>query len=191
MLSNSFINKYLKEELSEERYHHSLAVSIEAARLAKHYNYDANRAKLAGILHDCAKDVEINKQKHYAKNCGFFIDDLTYKMPQLIHAPASVYISREILKISDIEILSAIRYHTTGKADMSIIEKIIFLADIIEPGRKFKCLAKLREMAYKNLDKAVLYALDFSIAYIIKNKSILHFDTVDARNYLLNPDIFN
>ncbi len=177
---------YLQKNLGKERYEHSLNVCKEAARLSRHYGYDVSKAELAGLVHDCAKDACIKEQEDYALNCGFKVDDLTYKIPGLIHAPASVYVCRNIFGITDIDILTAIRYHTTGKANMNLLGKILYIADIIEPGREFKEVIKLRELAYKSIDEALLYALDSTIVLLIENKTLLHFDTVDARNYILD-----
>lgn len=186
MLAYSEIHDYLQKNLSRDKYEHSVNVSIEAGKLAACYDYDMERAKLSGLIHDCAKDLSIDKQKQYAKKCGFFVDDLIYKIPEIIHAPASVYISKNIFGVTDIDILSAIRYHATGKENMSIIEKIIYIADIIEPGRRFDGVGKIKETAYKDLDEALLLALDSTIIYIVEKKSILHPDTIKARNFVLD-----
>lgn len=185
MTDYTAILEYLKNNLSQNRFIHSINVSKEAVRLSKIYGYDIAKAELAGIIHDCAKDIELKEQKLYAKNCGFFVDDLTYKIPNLVHAPASVYICKNVFNIKDIEILSSIRYHTTGRTDMSLIEKIIFVADIIEPSRKFKKVEEIRTLAYKNIDEALFFALDTTIDYIVEKKLLLHPDTVKARDYLM------
>jgi len=180
------INDYLQKNLSQDKYLHSINVSNEAVKLAAYYNYDISKAKLGGLIHDCAKDFCIEKQKQFARNCDLFVDDLTYMVPEIIHAPASAYISKDIFGVTDIDILSAIRYHATGKANMSLIEKIIYIADIIEPERDFKEVEKIREMAYSNLDEALLLALNSAIIYIMEKNSILHPDTVNARNCVLD-----
>lgn len=172
--------------MSKKRYIHSVNVSETAVALAEHYGCHIDKARLAGLIHDCAKDISIREQIIYAKKCGFPVDEVTYKILDLIHAPASVYLCRKVFGITDIEILSSIRYHTTGKPDMSMLEKIIFISDIIEPSREFEDVEILRNMAYNNLDTALLYAIDFSIIYIIKKKSMLHPDTIYARNYLID-----
>ncbi len=177
---------YLRKNLSKVRYEHSLNVCKESAKIAGHYGCDVTKAELAGLVHDCAKGADIKEQEDYARNCGFEVDDLTYKIPGLIHAPASVYVCKNVFEITDIEILTAIRYHTTGKADMNLLDKILYVADIIEPGRKFKEAIKLRELAYKDIDDALLYALDSTITLLIKSRTLLHFDTVDARNSILD-----
>lgn len=180
------IMEYLKKNLNQSRLNHSINVSKEAVKLSNLYGYDEKKAELAGIVHDCAKDIKLENQKHYAKNCGFIVDDLTYKIPELIHAPASVYVCKNIFGILDIEILTSIRYHTTGRENMSLIEKILFIADIIEPGRKFEKVEKIRALAYANIDEALLFALDATIIYIIERKLVLHPDTVKARNYIMD-----
>lgn len=181
-----FILNYLENHMSKRRYIHSINVSETAVALAEYYGGHIDKARLAGLIHDCAKDISIREQTIYAKKCGFPVDEVTYKILDLIHAPASVYLCRKIFGITDIEILSAVRYHTTGKPDMSLLEKIIFISDVIEPSRDFEDIEILRNMAYNNLDAALLHAIDSSISYIIKKRSLLHPDTIYARNYLIN-----
>lgn len=186
MLDSTFILNYLKKHLSKKRYIHSINVSDVAEKLARYYGYDYNKAKLAGLVHDCAKDSSLTEQIYYAKNCGFPVDEVTFKVRELLHAPASVYICRKVFNILDMDILYSIRYHTTGKSDMSLLEKIIFIADIIEPNREFECVEAIRNLAYDDLDSALLCALDSSIVYVVGKKALLHPDTIYARNYLIN-----
>ncbi len=188
-LTNTIILDYLKENLSCERYTHSINVSKEADLLAKHYGCDARKAALAGLIHDCAKDLSIKKQIEYARKCSIAVDNLTYEIPELIHAPASTYVCENKFKIKDIEVLSSVRYHTTGKTNMSLIEKIVFISDIIEPNRDFNGRQFLKKMAYKNIDKALFFALESSILFIINKKEKLHVDTVCARNFIMDTII--
>lgn len=181
----SFIHDYLKKNMKQERYIHSINVANVAHSLAKHYGIDENKAELAGLIHDCAKEESYEKLAYYARNCGFPVDEESFQITQILHGPASAYIARQVLGVKDEEILSSIRYHVTGKENMTIMEKIIFIADYIEPGRKFQGVEKVRTMVYEDIDKALLIAFDQTIMYIIERKMLLHHDTVSARNYLI------
>lgn len=186
MVDLSYILEYLKRHLSYERYAHSMEVGHIAEKLAKHYGCDIGKAKLAGLIHDCCKEEKYENLVNYAKKCGFPVDEESYKIPEILHGPASVYICRTLFGIEDEDILSSIRYHVTGRENMSIMEKIIFIGDYIEPSRKFEGIEGLRALAYENLDTAMLCALDLSILYLIKKRRLLHHDTVDARNFLID-----
>ena len=186
MVDLPYILEYLKRNLSYKRYTHSMKVGHIAEKLAKHYGYDEGKARLAGLIHDCGKEETYENLVGYAKKCGFPVDEQSYKIPEILHGPASVFICRTIFEIEDEDILSSIRYHVTGRENMTIMEKIIFIGDYIEPSRKFEGIETLRALAYENLDTAMLCALDLSILYLIEKKGLLHHDTVDARNFLID-----
>lgn len=188
MLDKSSVLNFLENNLSEKRYFHSLGVSETARTIAEHYDCDSYKAELSGLLHDCAKEHSLEKQIQYAQNCGFPVDEMTYNIPELLHAPASVYLSREVFGINDMDILSSIRYHATGRQNMSLLEKVILIADIIEPNRKFQTVEKIRQKVYDNIDAALLCAFDSSINYIIKRGFLLHPDTIYARNHIIEFD---
>ncbi|NLM43059.1 MAG: HD domain-containing protein [Clostridiales bacterium] len=185
MLELNDIHNYLEKHMSQERYMHSINVANIACSFAKHYGIDEGRAKLAGLIHDCAKEEKYDNLVYYARNCGFSIDQESFEIPQVLHGPASAYIARRVLGVEDEEILLSIRYHVTGRENMTFMEKIIYVADYIEPSRKFQGIEKVRTTAYENIDKALLIALDQTIMYIIERKGLLHHDTVNARNYLI------
>lgn len=186
MLDMSNIREYLKKHLSSKRYTHSLYVANIAEDLARHYGCDEEKAKLAGLIHDCSKEEKLENLVFYAGKCGFPVDEESYRIPEILHGPASVYISRTEFGIEDKEILTSIRYHVTGRENMTLMEKIIFIGDYVEPSRQFDGVDEIRALACKNLDEAMLCALNLTILYIIKKKGLLHHDTVDARNFLIN-----
>jgi len=172
----------LKESLNEARYIHSINVMEEAEKLALHYKVDAEKAKIAGLLHDCAKNVSKTEEDALIKKYGIVTDDIQKQSRALIHSILGVYIAREEYGVTDEEILNAIYWHTTGRAGMTMLEKIIFVADYIEPGRDFEVARKVRELAYEDLDKSILICADSTIMYLINKGKIIHPYTLETRN---------
>lgn len=180
------IKKQLKSDLKEARYNHVLRVTDEAFKLNQLLNLglDDRKVILAALLHDCAKNNEEKyfnefKKKYNLKREEVF-EDFT-----LAHAILGVYVAMEIYGVYDPEILDAIRWHTTGKEDMTLLEKIIFIADFTEPGRDFKDSTLVRNETLKDLDKGILLCLDVTIKYLIEKHVIINVETLKARNYLL------
>lgn len=185
MLDLSSIMEYLDNSISSKRYVHSINVSKTAKKLAELYEGDSTKAEIAGLVHDCARDLEKSLQLKYLKEEGIEADELTMNIKELLHGPAAVHICKSVFAIEDEEILSAVRYHTTGKENMSLLEKIIYLSDFIEPERSFPGVEELRSIALKNLDEALLGAFNSSISYVLSKHGFLHINTVLARNYVL------
>ena len=170
------ILEMLRQLISEEKYTHSLGVEKTAIELAKNYHVDADKAGLAGLLHDITKSMD---NVALAKEYGI----INYLSKKTLHAyTGAIYIARsQITKDSDI--LNAIKYHTTGREAMSMLEKIIYLADLIEPGRECQALEKIRPICYQDIDAAMLLALKMSIKLIIKRSTPIDLNTVFAYNY--------
>ncbi|MDD3706371.1 MAG: bis(5'-nucleosyl)-tetraphosphatase (symmetrical) YqeK [Clostridiaceae bacterium] len=185
MLDLSSIMEYLDNSISSKRYVHSINVSKTAKKLAELYEADSAKAEIAGLVHDCARDLEKSLQLKYLKEEGIEADELTMNIKELLHGPAAVHICKSVFAIEDEEILSAVRYHTTGKENMSLLEKIIYLSDFIEPERSFPGVEELRSIALKSLDEALLGAFNSSISYILSTNRFVHIDTILARNYVL------
>ncbi|MGI6586000.1 MAG: bis(5'-nucleosyl)-tetraphosphatase (symmetrical) YqeK [Lutisporaceae bacterium] len=181
----SSIMEYLGNNISTSRYMHSINVSRTAKKLAELYGGDPAKAEIAGLVHDCARDIEKPLQLKYLKEEGIEADELTLGTVELLHGPAAIYICRRIFGIEDEDILSAVRYHTTGKENMSLLEKIIYLSDYIEPARSFPGVGELRELAFKSLDKALILVFNSSIRYILSKNGFIHIDTILARNSAL------
>lgn len=174
----------LKKVLPEKRYIHSAGVSAEAKKLAKRYGADADKAAVAGILHDCAKGYKIDEQFELCRKYKISLLESDIKCPAVIHAILGAELAKRIYGIDDDEILSAIKYHTVGKADMSLLEKIIYLADMIEPNRDYKGVKKLRKLAYKDIDEALKECMAITIRFNVKKRAVIHSGTIDAWNYL-------
>jgi predicted HD superfamily hydrolase involved in NAD metabolism len=179
------ITQYIKSGLSSKRYIHSVNVSATAAKLAKHYGCNVEKAEIAGLIHDCARELSQEVLLGYLEQEDIEADSVTKNVKELLHGPAAIYICRRVFGIEDGEILDAVRYHTTGRENMSLLEKIIYLSDFMEPSRCFEGVEELRDMAFTDLDKALLMAFDSSIRYIISKNALIHVDTVLSRNYLL------
>ncbi len=185
LLDLNSIMKYLENSISPKRYIHSINVSKTAKKLAEYYEGDAAKAEIAGLVHDCARDLDSSLQLDCLKKEGIAADDLTLSVKELLHGPAAVHICRKVFAIEDEEILNAVRYHTTGKENMSLLEKIIYLSDFIEPARSFPGVEEMRGLAFRNPDKALLMAFNSSIEYVLSKNGFLHIDTIMARNYVL------
>lgn len=185
MWKENEILKYLKEKLNEHRYIHSLNVSKTAIKMAKLYNADVDKANIAGLVHDCAKNLSNDELLEICKHNKIEIDSICEKTPQLLHGVAGSIIAKEVMGINDDEILSAIKYHTVGKKNMNLLEKIIYVADYIEPGRDFPGVDELRKATFSNLDDGLLMAFNSTIKYVIERNQLIHMNTIEGRNYIL------
>lgn len=185
---------WLKGNLDEERLLHSLGSAQCAAELAAKFNVDEKRAYIAGLMHDCAKCLEKEKLLELAQNIEGLKDDERTNI-KVIHAPVSAYLAQTEFGIEDEEILSSIRWHTLGKKDMTLFEKIVFLADKIEPNT--------RDMDFRNrimlffedennletgLDRAILICYKETIKSLIKRDLKICHDTIDIYNGMLIKD---
>ncbi len=165
------IKEKLSKKLSVKRFDHTIGVSYTAAAMAMRYGVNVDKAAMAGLLHDCAKymtdDELIEKCTKYGIDCS----ETELKNGYLLHAKLGAYFSKEKYGIEDEEICSAVRYHTTGKPAMSVLEAIVFTADYIEPGRKVLPNFKLiRSMAFVDLDEAVYLILQNTLSYLNEEK---------------------
>ena len=171
----------LKKELDAQRYEHTLGVARTAKEMAKCFGEDEGKAELAGLLHDCAKCLPLDKMVKAAK--GEKPDEVMRESKALMHAMAGMCLARSVYGVEDEDVLSAIRWHTTGRAQMTNLEKIIYLADMIEPTRKpYPALEPLRKLCFIDLDEAMRYALTSSLAHVQAQGKTLHPDTLAALN---------
>ncbi|HHY70290.1 MAG TPA: HD domain-containing protein [Thermoanaerobacterales bacterium] len=175
----------LKMNMDEQRFLHSLGVMKTAVELAAHYNADIKKAEIAGLLHDCARDMDTEYQLKMVEYFGILLDDIEKREKALIHGPLGAATAKQDYGINDREILNAIKIHTTGDADMSLLDKIIFLSDLTEPGRTFPGVEELRVKAFKDLDDALIDAFDSIIKYVLSKGSLLHPKTISGRNFIL------
>lgn len=182
---NDFIKKELIKDIGEKRYSHSLRVAETALKLSKLYNVDREKTKTAAILHDCGKIKDKSKMLKITKDFDMILDKYMKHSTELIHGPLGAKIAEKKYKIKDKEILSSIKYHTTGKENMTLLEKIIYISDYIEPKRNFCGVEEVRELAFTDLNRSIVVAMDKTINFLIKNKNLIHTRTIRARNYLL------
>lgn len=181
------MQKKLKKYIDDARYQHTLGVMYTAAALAMCYGADLDQAQVAGLLHDCAKCIPNEKKLKLCRQHDIPVSEAEAAAPYLLHAPLGAYIAKAKYDIEDPEILSAIACHTTGKPEMTLLEKIIFLSDYIEPMRnKAANLPQIRQMAFQNLDMAVYMTLRDTILYLEKEKARLDNQSVVAYNYYKN-----
>lgn len=176
----------LKKVLRESRYRHSIGVCETAVELARLYGADEEKAYIAGLLHDCAKCFDNETQIAMCKEYGIELDKITLACPAVIHAPLGAAVARSEYGIEDEEILRAIRLHTTGGTKMTGLDKIIYIADMIEPTREYNGVDELREIAFKDLDEAMLSALQSTLKFNIQKGTVIHPDTLSAWNSLLS-----
>lgn len=175
------IREQLKKSLPLERYEHSINVSLISSALAMCYDVDIQKAELAGLLHDCAKGIKPEKLEILLKKAGILLSEEDKKTPQNFHAIYGPILAEQVYDIKDKEIYSAIRWHTTGCKNMQILDKIIYIADYIEPIRdKAKNLSNIRQSAFSDLDITMYKILEETISHLQKKKAFIHPKTFEA-----------
>lgn len=176
------IQKKLEKKLKKERYIHTLGVMYTAGALAMCYGEDIHPAMTAGLLHDCGKFASNKEQMELCKQYRIPLTESEIQVPALIHAKLGAYLADHIYGIKDCQILDAILYHTTGKPEMNLLEKIIFLADYIEPGRKMiPGLPEVRKLAFQDIDSAVCLCTELTLQYL--EQSNRQIDPMTRRTY--------
>jgi predicted HD superfamily hydrolase involved in NAD metabolism len=157
----------LEQELNYKRFIHTLAVAGTAASLAMCYGASVEKAELAGLLHDCAKCIDVRKMQKMCERAGLPVSSFESGSGSLLHSKAGSVLAEEKYGCTDPDILNAIRYHTTGRPGMSLLEKIIFVADYIEPGRfTAKNLPEIRKMAFEDIDETLMKILYDTLVYL-------------------------
>lgn len=161
------LRKAMEKTLDEKRYEHTLGVAYTAAALAMRYGADISSAETAGILHDCAKCLTNEKRLSICEKHHIGINEIERKNPFLLHAKVGSYMAMQKYNIHDTDTVNAILNHTTGRSDMSLLEKIIYVADYIEPSRKqAPNLSEIRVLAFVDLDEALLRILGDTLVYL-------------------------
>jgi len=178
--------RILSTLIDESRLEHSVNVSVCARDLALKYGADTGKAELTGLIHDCAKCLTYDKMLELCKKYDLKTDEISKTSRALLHGPLGACLARDLFGIDDDEILSAIACHTTGKKGMNLLDKVVCLADYIEPLRRFDGVEEIRQLAFTDIDLALLKALEISIVHVINSGLLLHPATVEARNELLS-----
>ena len=172
----------LKKELDEERYQHTLGVMYTSASMAMRYGADVTQALLAGLLHDCAKCIPGDKKIHLCEKYGLPVSDVEYENPGLLHARLGAYLAEKKYHIHDREIIHAISSHTTGRPGMSLLEKIVYIADYIEPGRReLPNMKEVRPLAFTDIDQCLYRILEDSLVYL--NSRNISVDPMTQKTY--------
>ena len=173
--------------LKPKRMPHVLGTEQEAIRLAEKYGADVTDARIAALLHDCTKKLDLEEQLALCEEYGIELDGLERKALKLLHSKTGAAIARDVFGVKD-EIYQAILWHTTGKPDMTLLEKVIYLADYIEPTRDFNGVDRLRKAVYEDLDKGLLMGLNDTIREMEERGNPIHHNTLEARDYLLRNE---
>lgn len=185
MWSYAQIDDYLRKKLKESRYVHTLGVVQSACSLAKINGVDEEKTKIAALIHDAAKNMKIDEQYKILKENNIDMDIISENSPQILHGWVAAILAKELMGVTDEEIINAVKYHTTARKSMSKLEKIIYIADYIEPNRDYPGVEELRKITFSDLDKGVLMGIDNTITFVIKQGQLVHPLTIDARNYLI------
>lgn len=174
----------VEPHLTEHRYIHTIGVADTALKLAENTDVDKNRLELAAIFHDYAKFRDKQEMRGIIRKEKLDPDFLLYG-DELLHAPAGSFLVEKEIGIEDEEILSAITWHTTGRQDMTMMDKILFLADYIEPNRSFPGVDEVRELSASSLDEAIIKALTNTIEFLMKKKQPVYPGTLATYNQLV------
>lgn len=175
----------LKSKLLEKRFVHSIGVMECAVELAKIHGADVDKAAIAGLLHDCAKNYSRDDMFSLCAKYRIHLDDVMKSSTGLIHGLLGAEIAMREYDVDDPDIYDAIYYHTIGKPNMSLLTQIIYIADGIEKNRHYDGVDRIRALAYENLDKALILQIDYTIKSVISKGGLLHTNTIDTRNYYL------
>lgn len=183
------IRKKLKKKLDELRYEHTLGVAFTAMSLAMRYEVDLYQAEMAGLLHDCAKCMSDEMKLKKCQKYGIKISSTEQKNPSLLHSKLGAYLAKHKYGIDDSEICNAILYHTTGRANMTRLEQIIFVADYIEPRRnKAPNLSNIRKLAFEDIDQATCQIMKDTLFYLKKKNAIIDEETAHAYEFYVSKD---
>ncbi|KJS17326.1 MAG: hypothetical protein VR69_05755 [Peptococcaceae bacterium BRH_c4b] len=183
-LDREKIINILRSTMPEKRLNHSLQVSETAAHLAMNYGCDPGRAALAGLLHDCARDRSDEELLSLAGEYGINISFVESRCPLILHGPVGAALCRDRFGVDDKEVIRAVALHTTGSPEMSLLEKVVYIADKIEPGRRYDGVAVLREAARRGPDEGLVACLAHFMYYLINKGEIIHPDMVSAWNIM-------
>lgn len=182
------IRRAMEKTLDDKRYEHSIGVAYIAAALAMRYGDSMENAQLAGLLHDCGKSIARDKRIAFCEKHHISISECERDNPSLLHAKVGSFLAMNTYKVQDGDVVNAILNHNTGRPGMSLLEKIVFVADYIEPSRnQAPNLAQIRKMAFVDLDNALLNVLKDTLEYIHKTNKVI--DPMTQKTYDYYKDI--
>ncbi len=177
--------KLIRQRLSDYRFYHSMCVAQSAKELAALYGADCEKAEVAGILHDVMKEASCEEQLEVIEQAGMTITDLEKSEKKFYHQISGAAYVKCVLKIEDEEIINSIRYHTTGRENMSLMEQIVYLADFISADRIYDDVEIMREKTRQSKEAGMIYAMGYTITSNIKKGNTLHPETVNAYNWVI------
>lgn len=186
---NEEFKTLIKGRLKENRYIHSLNVADSAKELAKKYGCSEEKAYTAGLLHDVMKNASDFEQLNSISKAGWELTDCEKANKKLWHAIAGAAFMKTELDIQDSELIDAVRYHTTARRNMSVLEKVIYVGDFISADRNYPGVDEVRAAANESLEKAMMIGLEFCIHEIVEKKQVLHPDSVDAYNEIILQEV--
>ncbi len=180
------LKKIVKEKVKEKRFIHILGVVQMAEKLAKIYGADTEKVKIAALLHDICKEMNIDEMRK------IFLENYKDEFPredidnsQILHGPVAAYWIRKNLNINDEEILNAVKYHTVGNKDMGLIEKIVYIADAIELGRDYPSVQEIREKTFQNLNEGIILEIEKKGKFLESMGKKSHINTIQMKKELL------
>ncbi len=175
----------IREKMGDYRFTHSCNVAKEAVLLAKLYGGDEHKAYVAGILHDITKEIDGQEQLQIIKDGGIILDSVQKNAPKLWHAVSGSAYVRLYLGIEDSDIINAVRYHTTGRAGMSLLEKIIYIADYTSAERSYNGADTMREKSRRSLEEAMLFSCQFTLQKLSSQAAAIHPDQLACYNEIV------
>ncbi|WP_314584672.1 bis(5'-nucleosyl)-tetraphosphatase (symmetrical) YqeK [Paenibacillus terrigena] len=182
--SREAIIEAVRGQMPEKRWAHTLGVMQTSIELAERFGGDPTRAELAAILHDVAKYWSTDRMERIIREEQLPAILLEHDK-QLWHAPVGAFVAEQEFGITDVEVLDAIRYHTSGREQMTLMDKIVCLADYIEPGRDFPGVNNIRQLANHSLEEGLIAGFESTIALLISRRKRIFPLTIDARNDLI------
>ncbi len=184
------IRRKLMTELDTERYEHTLGVMYTAASMAMRYDEDVEKALLAGLLHDCAKCISGENKIKLCNKYHLNVSEVEKKNPSLLHAKLGAFLAAKKYHIKDKDVINAIASHTTGCPNMTLLDKIIYIADYIEPGRKeLPNMAEVRKLAFTDINECLYRILEDSLVYL--NSKNISVDPMTEKTYLYYKNKLN
>lgn len=178
----SMIEREVKKQLDKKRFQHTVAVSYLAAAMAMCHGYDIEKARLAGLLHDAAKCIPPERKIYLCNKYNIQMTEVERSYPALLHAKLGAFLAMKKYNVHDDEIISAILNHTTGKPDMGVLDKIIYIADYIEPNRRrAPRLPEIRQMAFRDMDRALVMILEDTLQFLKDNNGAV--DPITQKTY--------
>ena len=176
------LDEFIKVRLHEKRYRHTMGVVETATALADRYGADPDKTYIAALFHDACKNLDIEEMNSLVEK--YHLDEVYIDKPQLAHSKLAAEILQDKFGITDQDIINAVSYHTTGRANMGLLEKIIYVADYMEPNRDFPGVERLRELAVSDIDGALMLGLEMTLEHLRRQGSVLSPESAQALEYL-------